>query len=369
MNFTVKKEVFEAVLHKSRAVLATKDLVPILKNFNITVGENMLRVVATDLYLSVVAKTTLVTCIEPGSAMFPGSRLLDIVKTCADEDVCVVVEDDVAVVTCAGATWSINLQDSFGYPDVPDADDIDVVYIVKDAFKNALNKVKGAAAKEGVRPALQMVDITGGNVRASDGAVFRQVHVPSLADITMQIPLGAVDDLVKLLKGTEAENVGFGQTSDHILFVVGGDVLIVTKNNVEYPDVEASLLGPARENKQVLTADREQLAAGVKRVRVNADEDTKGVVLTLTQDHLSLSAHDKSGNAADQQLEVKYNSPSGAHDRSLAVNHINLLDVLAVLDSSDVSIRLGSDTRQRKSPVFIEDGNTVAVLQQIKLPL
>lgn len=369
MKFEVRRPVLESVLSKASSVLSTKDLVPILKNFNVTVSEGLLRVVSTDLELSVIAKTGLVTCVEPGRAVFPGSKLIAIVKTCDDALVSVTIEEDSATVECAGATWSVGLPDAEDYPDVPDVEDADVTFIVRESFKNALNKVKGAAAKEGVRPALQMVDISAGNVRASDGAIFRQVHVPELEAMEMQVPLGAVEDLVKLLKNTEAEMVGVGQTEDHLLFVVGEDVFIVTKNNVEYPDVETALLGPARQNKMALTVDRDQLVKGVRRVRVNADEDTKGVTLSLTENHLLLSARDKYGNTADQQLEVHYNSPEGSKDRSLAVNHENLIDALQVLDSPSVSFMLGADTRQRKAPIFVEDGDTVAVLQQLKLDL
>ena len=369
MKFEIQKAVLESVLSKARSVLATKDLVPILKNFNVTASAGMLCVVATDLALSVVAKTGMVNCIEAGQAIFPGNKFIDIVKTCEESPVVVSVEDDVAVIVCAGATWNVSLQSFEAYPDIPDVGEVEVTYFAKELFHNALNKVKGAAAKEGVRPALQMVDILNGDVRASDGAMFRQVHVPELVGVSMQIPLGAVEDLVKLLRGTEAEKIGFGQTKDHLLFVIGEDVFIVTKNNVEYPDVEESLLGPARNNKQSLVVNREQLINGVRRVRVNADEDTKGVTLTLKQDYLSLSARDKRGNDANETIEAKYNSPSGTNDRSLTVNHITLVDALTVVDSLTVEFMLGVDTRQRKAPVFIEEGDTAVVLQTLKLAL
>jgi DNA polymerase-3 subunit beta len=369
MKFSIQREVLQPVLAKARSVLTTKDIVPILKNFNITVDDLGLRVVATDLELSVIAKTSAAKCLEPGRAVFPGSKLIEIVSTCADDVVTVTIEDDSATVECAGATWSVGLPSNEDYPEVPDTEDAEVVFVVKESFKNALSKVKGAAAREGVRPALQMVDVSGGCVRASDGAIFRQVCVPELSELDLQIPVGAAEDLVKLLKGSEAEMVGIGETEDHLLFVLGADVFVVTKNNVEYPDMEESLLAPARQNKQALTVDRDQLLNGVRRVRVNADEDTKGVTLNLSQNSLILSARDKYGNTAQQELEAGYNSPEGSKDRSLAVNHINLIDALQVVDDSSVTLMLGNDTRQRKSPIFIEDGGTVVVLQPLKLDL
>jgi len=363
MKFEIKKLVFEVVLAKTVSVLATKDLLPILKNFNITVEKGSLRVVATDLELSVIAKTELVNCIESGQVLFPGRKLLEIIKSCEDAVVTVAVEKEVATITCAGATWDISLMPSTGYPIVPDVDAASAVVVSRAAFVNALTKVKGAAAKEGVRPALQMVDVSKGNVRASDGAIFRQVHVSELADMEMQIPLGAVEDLVKLLRSTEADKMGIGQTADHLLFILGGDVFIITKNNVEYPDVEGLLLAPALTNKCRLTVDRQQLIAGVRRVRINADEDTKSVAFVLTTDSLDLRTHDKYGDAADQVLEVSYTAPA----RTFGVNHENLIDALQAIDAQTVTIMLGDNSGSKKAPLFIEDGDTVAVIQQLKL--
>jgi DNA polymerase-3 subunit beta len=363
MKFEIKKMIFEMLLVKCVSVLATKDLLPLLKNFNITVENGSLRVVATDLELSVIAKTELVNCIETGQALFPGRKLLEIIKSCEDAVVIVTVDKDTAVITCEGATWDVSLMAPIGYPAVPDVDAAATVAVSRAAFVNALTKVKGAAAKEGVRPALQMVDVSKGNVRASDGAIFRQVRVSELADMEMQIPLGAVEDLVKLLRSTAAENMGIGQTADHLLFVLGGDVFIITKNNVEYPDVEGLLLAPALANKCRLTVDRQQLIAGVRRVRINADEDTKSVAFVLTTNSLDLRTHDKYGDAADQVLEVSYTAP----ERTFGVNHENLIDALQAIDSQAVTIMLGDNSGSKKAPLFIEDGDTVAVIQQLKL--
>jgi DNA polymerase-3 subunit beta len=363
MKFEIKKVVFESVLSKAASVLATKDLLPLLKNFHLTVRNGSLSVVATDLELSVIAKTELVNCLEAGQVLFPGRKLLEIVKSCEDAVVTVVVEQGAAVITCSGATWDINLMASLGYPAVPDVDAVTAVAVSRLAFVNALTKVKGAAAKEGVRPALQMVDVSKGNVRASDGAIFRQVHIDELADMEMQIPLGAVEDLVKLLRSTEAEKMGIGQTADHLLFILGGDAFIITKNNVEYPDVEGLLLAPALTNNCRLTVDRQQLIAGVRRVRINADEDTKSVAFALTTNSLDLRAHDKYGDAADQVLEVSYTAPA----RTFGVNHENLIDALQAIDAQSVTIMLGDNSGSKKAPLFIEDGDTVAVIQQLKL--
>jgi DNA polymerase-3 subunit beta len=363
MHYEIKQAVFESVLSKAVSVLATKDLLPILKNFNVNVSEGSFLVVATDLELAVIAQSELIHCIEPGVAVFPGSKLLDIVKTCADAVVSVVVKDDVAVIDCAGATWSIQLMDAADYPEVPSVEDADVIEITRVVFASALMKVKGAAAKEGVRPALQMIDVSNGNIRASDGAVFRQVHVAELEEIEMQIPLGAVEDLIKLLRSTESDKMEIGQTEDHLLFVVGGDVFLISKANVEYPDVETMLLIPARKNNVNLTVDRKQFIDGIRRVRVNADTDTKSLVMELTENMLVLKAHDKYGDFAEQILDVHYS----AAPRTVGVNHENMLDALKAVDSPSISVLMGDDTKTRKSPFFIHDKDVDSVLQQIKI--
>jgi len=329
--------------------LSTGDVMPILKNFNVQLEDGNLTVMATDLELSVIAQSPLVEISEEGRAVFPGKKLLDIVKESEDGVLEIAVIDEQAVITCMGTQWTIQLMKASDYPDLPDVEDGSPVEVARTSLAAAINIVKGAAAKESIRPALQMISITEGKMRASDGAVFRQVEVPDLAELDTQIPIGAVDDLLRLLRNTELERISIGQTEDHLLFSVGADVFIITKTNVDYPDVETALLSVARKNDKRLTVDRQQLVNGIKRVRVTADEETRGMILELTEDQLTLRAKDKYGNFATQVLDVYWKEG----DKTLGVNHEYILDLLTVLPSASINILLGTDMKTRKSPISL----------------
>jgi DNA polymerase III subunit beta len=363
MKLEVRRPVLETLCVKAASVLPSKALLPILQNFHISVMDDLLYVVATDLELSVVSTTTLVTCEEAGEALIPGRKLLEMVKSCDDAPVHIDTAGQAATVSCAGALWTINLMQSGDFPDVPYSENPDVVEVPRKTFISALQRVKGAAAKEGVRPALQMLDLSGGYLRASDGTIFRQVYMVELSDMDMQIPLGAVEDLIKWLRSSEVEHIAVGQTEDHLFFIVGSDYFIVTKTNVDYPDVEQSVLTPARQNVIRLSVDRQQLLNGVKRMRLNSNLETKGVTLLLSANELRITARNTYGETGEQVLEAHY----GGAPRSLGVNHESLIDVLQAVDSSKVDIMLGVDNGKKHAPIFIKDGDVEAVLQQLKV--
>lgn len=365
MNFKIKKVVMESLLSKAASVLSSGDVLPILKNFNVELLEGNLMVMATDLELSVIAQTPLVESVEDGRAVFPGKKLLDIVKEAEDGVIDFAVNGEQAVITCMGTTWTIQLMKAADYPALPQVEDAEPIQVSRVSLVQAVSIVKGAAAKESIRPALQMISIVEGKVRASDGAVFRQVTVGELQQLDTQIPIGAVDDLLRLLRNTELERISIGQTEDHLLFSIGADVFIITKTNVAYPDIETALLGVARKNTYRLTVDRQQFIAGIKRVRVTADEETRGLLLLLSANKLQLRAKDKYGNFATQELDCFWEGG----EKALGVNHEHALDMLSVLPSPSINIMLGDDVKTRKAPIFIEDGIVTAVLQQLSIQL
>jgi DNA polymerase-3 subunit beta len=363
MKFRIKKFVLEALLNKASAVLLSKgDFMPILKNFHIKVDKDI-EIIATDLELSIRASSDLIEIESSGKAIFPGKTLKEIINGCEDDVVLISVADDKALIKCAGAEWSIHLMNPDDYPEIPKIESCTKIDVPRLALITALLKVKGAAAKESVRPALQMINVVKGSVMASDGAIFRQVKLEALKDISLQFPVGAVEDLIKMLKNTETENIGIGETEDHILVFSGIDCFLITKNNVDYPDVEALLVEPARKNKYKLSVDKAALRAGIRRVRITADENTKGILVALKKNSLILRAKDRYGNMATEVIDVSWSHP----DRTIGVNHEHILGAISCIDNPSLEILLGDDKKTRKAALLFEHDNNLAIINQLQI--
>lgn len=363
MRLETKKFVLQALLEKASSVLPTRDVMPVLKNFQVEVTAGRIRVVATDLELSVLAATEMVKVQEEGTAVFPGKRLLDIVKEAEDGDLLLDVVDGTAHISIGRASWTLKLQDGTEYPPLPETDEVEFFSVERMKLLSAINSVRYAAATDTVRPSLMLIDVHDGRMRASDGVRFQQVDIAFPLDV--QIPINAVDDLVKLLRTTELATVEVGESEDHLVFRVGADAFIANKLTAQFPEVDEVLLKPALTNDQELNVDREELMAAIKRVRITADDETSAVVLALSENKLSVRSQDKFGNTADEGLDVRWEG----EDREVAFNHQHLSQMLEMADAKSCSFFLGPDGKTRKSPLLLRDDESgqLGVLNQIRL--
>lgn len=362
VEFSVKRFVLQLLLEKAITVVPTRDVMAVLKCFQIEATPGRLRVVATDLELSLIAATEMVAVEHSGVAVLPARKLLDIVRQAGDSDVHIRIANLAAAITIGRTTWRLRLQGGDDYPPMPAIADVTFATVNRHAFVSAIQAVRYAACRDNNRTSLMVVDIRNGRMTACDGSRFQQAPVADLP-FDLQIPIGAVDDLLKLLKASDLTDIHIGESGHHLIFRIGGDVLIVAKLMAAFPDMESQLLRPALENKHRLTVDRGDLIDAVRRVRITADPETSAIRLTMTPGTLTIAAADKFGSSAEETIDAGWDAPP----RTIVVNHTFLAEMVAMCGSPTLTFVLGDDTRTRKAPILLRDpaAGTVGVVQQM----
>jgi DNA polymerase III subunit beta len=254
--------------------------------------------------------------------------------------------------------------DGSEYPPLPDTDEVDFAPVDRAKFLSAISAVRYAAATDTVRPSLMLIDITDNKMRAADGVRLQQVPVDFPLDA--QIPIGAVDDLVKLLRTTDQNTIEVGETENNLVFRIATDVFIAQKLTAQFPDVEAMILRPALGNDKELNVDREDLIAAIRRVRVTADEETNAVIINLSKGKAEISARDKYGNFATEPLDARWDHA----DTMIGLNHKHLVEMLSMTDVKSCSFFLGKDIgTSRRAPLMLKDNETgqVGILNQLRV--
>jgi DNA polymerase III sliding clamp (beta) subunit (PCNA family) len=358
-KFETKKFVLQGLLQKALAVLPKTDLVEVLKNFQIEVtgGDTpSLRVAATDLDLWALASTNIVTVNQPGTIALSGAKLVEIAETADDGDLVVEAENGVATISVKRTKWELRIADGSEYPPFPDLEGLTFYEIDRSSFITALQSVSKAATKEATRQNLAMVDVSDKRIRASDGVRYHQVTLEDWPeDLHTHIPIGAVDVLVKLLRGTEATKFQLADTDEQLVFKVGADVFVTSKLVVEFPNVDAILLTPAlQSNTEPLEVGREDLLNAIRRVRITSDPETSAVALGLAADQVQVRSQDKFGNTAVEELDSSWK----AADRMVAFNHRHLTDMLDSIDSPTCTFWLGKDTKTKRSSLLLRDDDS-----------
>jgi len=360
--FRLKKFVAQGLFEKASAVVPAKDILPVLKNFQVEVKSDSLSVVATDMELSVVCHTELVAVEDPGTVVLPAKKMLEIIRESADGDIEISVSEGAATISAGGARWLLRLPTGEDYPAIPDTSQVTWTEVPRERFLAAIQAVRGAAARDMNRPSLMMIDVSNEKMTACDGVRFQQTTLTGFP-LSLQIPVGAVDDLVKLLKATEVEKIEVGETEFHLVFKVGTDEFVAAKLMATFPDVEELLLRPALMNHDQFDVVTKDLVDAVRRVRINADEDSSAIVLELSKDSCVVVSRDKFGNRAEETISGVWEYA----DRKVAVNHQYLLDMLAMHTGTSCTFYLGTDTKSRKSPLMLRDKETIGIVNQMRL--
>lgn len=367
LSFQTKKFALEALLSKAQNVIPTRDLLPVLKNFLVEVTEDGIKVAATDIELSVISQSGMVTVEKEGRAVFPAARFQSIVKEASQGEISVVVtakdEKLTARIESGRASWNLRLMNGEDYPELPDPADITFFEVDRTKFVSAIKQVRYAASNDTMRLNLMMIDVTNGRMRASDGVRFQEVKFAFPFDA--QIPINAVDDLVKVISLTEAKEFEVGETENSLVFRIGGDLFVAQKLAAEFPDVDEVLLKPSLVNDQELHIDRMELIQAIKRVRITADEETSAVILTLEEDAVTVHSKDKKGSTSSETVDAKWDSK----ERSASFNHQHLMDMLNMAEAKSCTFRLGKDTKTRPSPLLLvdEEAGMTGVLNQIRI--
>lgn len=358
-SFTVKRIILLGLCEKAAAVVAPKAFPLVLRNFLVEVGPGQLRVIGSDLELSVCASSPSVTVSSAWpeghteSIAIPARRLLAILKEAPEGEVTIGIDGAAAQISVGGVSWAVRLPDGQGYPVLPARGEFDYSEVSRLDFLGALNFVKHAIGRDGARPPLMMVDINEeGEFTASDGTRFQRAKVAGFPG-PMPIPVAAVMHLVRILGSTEAKEVLVGQAGTLLSFRAGVTEFFAHKLIARFPDVAKLMLKPALNNSQVLEVGRDDLMAAVRMVRVNSDQHTSAVGLQLTGNQLTVISRDADRNSAEAPVAAKW---SGG-DRMVVVNHLFLTDMLAVWPDATCRFKLGTDGK-KKSLILLRDDTT-----------
>lgn len=361
LGFEIKKFVLQALLEKAITVVPVRDVMPVLKCFQLQVDRQRLRVVASDLEMSLIASTPMVSVTTTGIACFPAKKLLEVVKTAEDADVHIRVKGTTARISIGRAAWTLQLPGGHDYPPMPAIIEAEFSTVGRRPLLDAISAVRYAASRDPSRSNLNIIDVREGKLTACDGSRIQQISISNFTQ-SLRIPMSAVDDLIRLLKISELETVDVGQSNDKLIFRFGSDVFIVNKFEAQFPDMEAQMLRPALENRHALTVDKASLLDAIRRVRINADIESSAIALDFDDSELTISAKDKYGNTAAETLDATWD---GRGKRSVTVNHRYFAEMINTYGENSCVFRLGDDTKTRRTPLLLQSDKGVGVVQQM----
>jgi DNA polymerase-3 subunit beta len=339
MEYTVRKYDLLQELTLIQGVVERKTTIPILANVLFRASGPELEILATDLDIGLKSKCP-IKLTTAGSVTLPAKRLFEIVRALPDKEIKFKSSDgNWVTVTCGTSRFRIA-----GLP----LDDFPVIaepkgkvvrispLVLGKLISRTIFAISTEDSKYTLSGALMVIKPTSITMVATDGHRLAHIEMAdSFEDLTEEVRTlvskKAMGELVKIVSESgEGEKCAFSRDDNHLFFDMGKRLLVARMLTGQFPNYEAVL---PRNNDRILSIDREEILAAIRRVAILSDERSRTVRLTLGKGTLEVAASHSDLGEAHETMEVTYNK----EELSVGFNYQYLLDFLSIADENQVS--------------------------------
>lgn len=348
MKFFVKKEdLYNGIKIVERAT-SMKALQPVLLNILIeTVDKGTIRLVATDLDLTVVALVD-AQVEEEGRITLPSKKLNEIVSKLGDKLITFEMPEGESTVniTCQNSKFDIIGISANEFP--PEVYSIDLNE--ENCFEIAIKPLTKAVRQAGFAAANYetsnllsgiVCDISGDilEIASTDGNRLARVRekIENKDGRTSQliIPSKTLNEFIKMSSFIEEESVKI--YTERTKLIIKSERTMTVSRLLEGQFPKYNQLIPNESPKEALVSVSDFISA-IERVSIMVDDKTSIVKLAFTEGKLKLSADTPDSGKSEEEFDIVYNS----EDLDIAFNYKFILEALKNMDCDNVKIGLNT---------------------------
>lgn len=358
MNFTVHRTAFARSLKLAASVADRKSTMPLLANVLLTAGDGAVRVVATDLTVSVTSSTT-ADVKKPGAMTIAAKVLLDMVALCPGDEVTLTKLDaNWCEVKSGRVRYKVAGLPDRDFPKVASLEDGQWFAVETDALRSLIDRTIFSVCSDETRFHMAGCHLI------SDGATIRMVstdgHRLSTAVVEARafgtkgitIPRKGLTEIKAAIAGVDTCQIA---TDRGHLFVTAASTTVAVKLiDAQYPPWEQVV---PKSHKRTTTVDRCALLDAIKRTGLMAS-DTRGIKLAIAKDGITLTATDPNCGEVVEEIAAESNS-AGA----VGCNPAYIAELVGQMTGDQIELRTTNDL----DPVLIVDGNYTGVIMPMRM--
>ncbi len=342
MKFSVEKNSLQTAVTTASRASAVKSAVPALEGLLIEATADTVKISGYDLKTGIT--TTLPADVQQEGKIVLSARLFgDIIRKFPDSTVDITVDDGLmTTIDCGMSEFQILGISSSDYPDLPTVDYSNSIAVSEKNLKNMISQTNFAVSDNEARPIHTGALFESENgmltIVAVDGyrlALRREpLHEPDGTSLSFVVPGTALNEVEKIVTDSE-DPVSIMLGSKHIMFVIGGTVLISRRLEGEFLNYKNSI--PQTE-KYVIEADRRAFMEAVERVSLIISDKLKSPVrCTFSDGIVHLLSATALGRASDECV-VK----GDGEELEIGFNNRYLLEALKAAPSDSIRIKITS---------------------------
>lgn len=348
MEFTCQHQALMQGLTAVERAVASNSPKPVLAGIYLEAKDNQLRMVATDLELSIECFVPAVV-IEPGETVLDGKVLSQIVRKLDSEDVGYTSLDaSMGRIQGGKARFSLHTLYADEFPTLPKIPDEKFWRISQKAFKRMVKQTIIAVSTDEAQPSLNgvLMEVENDELRmvATDvnRLAFKRGRLTESSDILAKhiIPARTLQELTRLLSGEDDSELEFMIAGTQVVFRLGTVTIISRLIEGDFPEYRRAFpqTQPTR-----FRVNRTAFLAAVERASLIARRSVPPVVkLVATADTLSVSSQEAQvGQVQDEVSGVNDGEPGEATYQAYFI-----MEALRAMDTEEVIMEIGEGLRQ-----------------------
>ncbi|MBP5541100.1 MAG: DNA polymerase III subunit beta [Bacteroidales bacterium] len=351
MKFIVNSQQLLKQLQSLSGVLTANNTMPIIGCFHFHLEEKKLTMKTTDLTTTLVASIEVETSRmeQAEEVAIPSKMLLDILKTFDDVPLTFDVDQSSYSITISSGQGEYKLagMDAATYPTMPVAESTNSVVLGSNALVEAINMTVFATSNDEMHQQMSGIfcEMTPDGITfvATDAhklVRYRRNDVHSNESthfILPKKPITIVKNILAARKDDVELTIEYNNTN---LFITFDNFYIVCRLvDGRYPNYEAAI---PKNNPNKLILDRLSFLNTLRRVSIFASEATRQVRLSISADHIDISAEDiEFSNKAHETIPCQYEGDA----MDIGFNAKFLTEMLTNLDSEQVLFEMSHPSR------------------------
>ena len=336
MKFRCERDVLVEALASASRATSGRERLPVLAGARLAISGDELRVIATDLDLTIEVVAT-VAGIADGVSVIPATLAADIVRSLEPGAVTIEADDEQAKIASGRSQFAVRVLPAEEFPMAQGDVASDAVKVASGELADALRQVVRAASGDEARPILTgvlfMATADGVQLLATDSYRLAVRQLPGVnvvkGEQKVLIPSRALAELQRLLSAAPDCAVRLGTTEAS--FEVGNVKLTTRLIEGEFPNV-LNLIPASFPNE--LTVNRDALLDAVKRVKLMVRDQTTPVRLSLRSDGVELTVTNPAEGTATEDVEAKYLGT----DMAVAFNPQYLTDGIEAVTGDEITL-------------------------------
>lgn len=356
IKFNISSSLLSSNLQSIGKVISSKNTLPILDYFLFDISGSELKVTASDLETTLVATLEIDNQGVDGAVAIPARRITDSIKEFSEQPLTISVDSESWEVTISWRSGKLSIPGitGLGYPEAQVVDGIEghEFEIPSQVLLDGIVSTIFATADDQLRPVMNGINVG----LSSDGIVFVATDAHRLVKYTHSgVVLSGVSgtggegasfilpqkpaQLLKAILTRDDQVINVSFDNKNVIFTLPKHTLVCRLIEGNYPNYNAVI---PQNNPHVITVDRADLIASIKRVSVCANQASGLIKFLLGDSNLNLTTQDIDYSAAAED-NIPCNYTGDAIEIGFKAPF--LLDLLGNVHTDEVVMELADSTR------------------------